>query len=284
MREEPWQLQVLKRSLKKKEKIKLLENRLDVSPSSRCLDLGCAQGTLSFFLRKQGGMWWSADLDFINLKSAQGLLQTGLLQVEPGPLPFKSGAFDLVVSLDYLEHLDEDEQCLQEIHRVLKPNGRLILATPRTGTFFFLHRVRSLLGMKLEFYGHKREGYTRSRLESLLIRTGFVVRGRRNFARFFTELLELAANVAYIRVFRPETPPGLRDGRIKPTTLEEFRSKKTAFRAYSFIYPFAWLVSRLDRLFFFQRGYGLMIWAEKASGKTQEQKPPGDGAWKPVKE
>jgi hypothetical protein len=29
------------------------------------------------------------------------------------------------------------------------------------------------------------------------------------------------------------------------------------------IYPLLWLLSRLDRLFFFQRGYGLMLWAVK---------------------
>ncbi len=35
----------------------------------------------------------------------------------------------------------------------------IVVVTPHTGRFFLLHRLRSALGMKLEFYGHKREGY-----------------------------------------------------------------------------------------------------------------------------
>jgi cyclopropane fatty-acyl-phospholipid synthase-like methyltransferase len=48
----PWQLQIVKRSLKKKEKIDLIRKRIGVAPSDILLDLGCAQGILSYFLRK----------------------------------------------------------------------------------------------------------------------------------------------------------------------------------------------------------------------------------------
>jgi SAM-dependent methyltransferase len=263
MATQPWQLQVFKRSLKKKEKSKLIEKGLVVNPSSVNLDLGCAQGTLSFFLRKKGGIWLSADQDYSNLKSSQNLLRGNLVQLMEGPLPFKDDSFDTVVSLDYLEHLEEDDFCLDEIHRVLKKNGQLLLATPQTGRLFVLHRLRSLLGLKLEFYGHKREGYSLRGLQKKLKRAGFVMQKHRNFSRFITEFLELAFNFVYIKFFKGTTPIALRNGHIRPTTHEEFDTKKTTFRIYSALYPFVWAISRLDKALFFLKGYGLMVWAKR---------------------
>jgi len=272
MASESWQLQVFKRSLKKKEKLKLLEKTLAINPSSLNLDLGCAQGTLSYFLRQTGGFWLSADQDFLNLKSTQSLLKENLVQIEEGVIPFKSESFDLVISLDYLEHLEDDDLCLEEVHRVLKDNGQLILATPQTGRFFPLHRIRSLLGLKLEFYGHKREGYNLTSLQEKLEKAGFSIFSSKNFSRFFTESLELILNFFYIKVFRLKVPADLRDGHIRPSTSEEFYSKKKSFRLYSFLYPVVWLLSRLDKALFFLKGYGLIIWAKKVPSENQRTK------------
>lgn len=264
MVEEPWQLQIFKRSLKKKEKLKLLEKNLLIEPSSIILDLGCAQGILSYFLRQKGGFWISTDLDFINLKTTQNLLKKNLAQMGPGIFPFKSKSFEMVVSLDYLEHLENDELCLEEIHRVLKKGGHLVLVTPHTGRLFFLHKLRSLLGLKLEFYGHKREGYSLKDLREKLNKAHLRIEKHETFSRFFSEFLELILNFLYIRVFPSKPAAGLRDGHIRPSTSFEFKSRKKVFKLYSYIYPFIWLFSRLDKLLFFQRGYGLMIWAKKS--------------------
>ena len=259
----PWQLQVFKRSLKKKEKTKLLDKYFVIAPDSINLDLGCAQGTLSYFLRKKGGLWLSADQDFLNLKSTQNLLHDNLVQIEEGPLPFKNAVFDSVASLDYLEHLERDDFCLEEIHRVLKTNGQLVLATPQTGKLFWIHKLRSLLGLKLEYYGHKREGYSFRELQAKLQEAGFAVEKRRHFSKFVTEFLELILNFVYIKFVGGDTPINLRDGHIRPTTSEEFSNKKTTFRAYSLLYPLVWLISRLDKALFFLKGYGLVIWAKR---------------------
>jgi len=263
MTSQPWQLQVFKRSLKKREKRVLLEKELVINRDSVNLDLGCAQGTLSYFLRKKGGIWLSADQDFLNLKSTQNLLRENLVQLTEGPFPFRNNSFDSVVSLDYLEHLDEDDFCLQEIHRILKNKGQLVLAIPQTGKLFWLHKLRSLLGLKLEFYGHKREGYSLHELRAKLEKAGFVLQKHRNFSRFITEFLELILNFVYIKFFSENAPIDLRDGHIRPTTSEEFSTKKPTFRLYSALYPLVWLSSRLDNALFFLKGYGLMIWATR---------------------
>jgi 2-polyprenyl-3-methyl-5-hydroxy-6-metoxy-1,4-benzoquinol methylase len=54
-------------------------------------------------------------------------------------LPIATGAVDLVVSFDVLEHVDTEATALREIHRVLKPEGEIILTVPNKGWIFETH-------------------------------------------------------------------------------------------------------------------------------------------------
>ncbi|HEX6261463.1 MAG TPA: class I SAM-dependent methyltransferase [Actinomycetota bacterium] len=45
-------------------------------------------------------------------------------------LPFKDGAFDAVLALELLEHVEEDERMLAEIVRVLRPGGTALVSVP----------------------------------------------------------------------------------------------------------------------------------------------------------
>jgi len=263
MQQEDWQLKLVNKSLKKKEKISLINKHLKVNPHDRLLDLGCAQGILSYFLRKKGGFWISADQDFVNVQSSKKILKKNLIQLEPGPLPFKDESLDKVVCLDYLEHLEDDQMCVNEICRVLKKQGEFIAATPRTGKIFLLNYLRPLLGMKLEFYGHKREGYSLKGLKTLIEKADLRFIKHSSFSGFLTELIELLLNFLYIKLFLSKKSLKLRDGNIRPSTSSEFASSKKAFGLYSLIYPLIWLLTRIDKIFFFQRGYGIMVWAKK---------------------
>lgn len=267
MSPKPWQVEIFAKSLKKKEKLRLLEKYFSLRPSDFALDLGCAQGILSFFLRQKGGYWLSADEDFENLSSARELLQRNLIQLAAESLPFKDNSFDLVISLDYLEHQEKDELCLQEIHRVLRQEGKFIFVTPRTKSFLVIYKLRQALGLKLEHFGHKREGYTHEELQEKLVRANFALEKITTFSRFFSEFFELILNFLYIKFLSPQQMAQLRDGHIRPSTAEEFLSQKKKFQMYSFLYPLIWLFSRLDCLLFFQKGYNWMVWAKKASLK-----------------
>ena len=259
----PWQLQIVKRSLKKKEKLDLIRKHVRVAPNDALLDLGCAQGILSYFLREKGGFWVSTDLDFTNLKSSQALLGKSFVQMGEDALPFKGGAFDQVVCLDYLEHVDNDDLTLREISRVLKSGGKLVLITPHLGKFFILQKIRPAVGLRLEFYGHKREGYSLPQLKTKLGQAGLRLEGHKTYSRFFTEFLELILNSVYVNLLSQKPQAKLRDGHIRPSTADEFTAQTGAFKLYKLVYPLIWLISRLDRLLFFQRGYAIMVWARK---------------------
>jgi SAM-dependent methyltransferase len=45
-------------------------------------------------------------------------------------LPFREGSFDTVLCLEMLEHVPDPDRCLQQIVRVLRPGGRLLLTVP----------------------------------------------------------------------------------------------------------------------------------------------------------
>jgi hypothetical protein len=119
--------------------------------------------------------------------------------------------------------------------------------------------------MTLDVYGHKREGYALKALKHKLQASGLIFLKHKRFSGFLTEAAELMLNVAYTRFLAPKENKKRRDGHIRPADAGEFQSRKTALRLYSLIHPLIWLFTRADRLFFFQRGYALMVWAEKPS-------------------
>lgn len=46
------------------------------------------------------------------------------------PLPFESESFDYVISFQVIEHIKQDLEFVREIHRVLRPGGKIIITTP----------------------------------------------------------------------------------------------------------------------------------------------------------
>lgn len=263
MSEEAWQLRLVKKSIKKRDKLRLLEKTIPINSERKALDLGCAQGTLGYFARSKGGFWVHADEDLASLRTAKSVLESGLIQLKGEHLPFKDGAFDLVLCLDYLEHVNGDDRTLAEISRVLKAAGDFIAVTPHTGKFFLFHKLRSALGLRLEHFGHKREGYSYPELEAKLSRAGLRANRKTTYSRFFSEFFELVLNFLYVKLLARGTSARRRDGHIRPSSREEFEAQKKSFALYSLLYPLVWMVSRLDSLLFFQKGYSLMIWARK---------------------
>jgi SAM-dependent methyltransferase len=51
-------------------------------------------------------------------------------------LPFKTGIFDHTICSEVLEHLADDRKALQELARVMKPSGQLILTFPHRKFYF----------------------------------------------------------------------------------------------------------------------------------------------------
>ncbi|MBR5464268.1 MAG: class I SAM-dependent methyltransferase [Alistipes sp.] len=46
------------------------------------------------------------------------------------PLPFASESFDYIISFQVIEHIEDDIAFVRELHRVLRPGGKVIISTP----------------------------------------------------------------------------------------------------------------------------------------------------------
>ena len=77
--------------------------------------------------------------------------------IEPGkPLPYPTGSFDLVVSMDVIEHVPDPEPWLDEAFRVLSPGGTLFLTTPNYASL----SLRTIEATVLELIA-RRQGFSR---------------------------------------------------------------------------------------------------------------------------
>jgi hypothetical protein len=113
--------------------------------------------------------------------------------------------------------------------------------------------------MTRERYGHVRDGFSVAELQALLRRAGIEPARELTFSRFFTELIELGINYAYVKRLAKKSAVVVSEGTIAPATADQLRSVQKVYRLYSAIYPFVWLVSQLDRLLFFTAGYVVLV-------------------------
>jgi len=68
----------------------------------------------------------------ISLAALSRLAQHGgfAAQASAEALPFPDAAFDLVMAMDIIEHVDDDESVFRELARVIRPGGTLVLSSP----------------------------------------------------------------------------------------------------------------------------------------------------------
>lgn len=96
------------------------------------LDVASGEGYGTAILASVGGVT-GLDLDAAAVEAAQvryGETGATYLQGHATTLPFETSAFDVVVSFETIEHVAEHDAVLDEMRRVLKPEGVLIISTP----------------------------------------------------------------------------------------------------------------------------------------------------------
>jgi SAM-dependent methyltransferase len=96
-------------------------------PRGLVLDCPTGEGALAQDLIREGFELRCCDL-YSELFRLDGVeIKRGDLS---GTLPYSSGSFDYITSLDGLEHIDSPPQAFREYRRLLKPGGHLIISVP----------------------------------------------------------------------------------------------------------------------------------------------------------
>lgn len=133
-----WAERLQLNSLQLRRAIKVLEYFVDIKRahnSPRVLDLGCGDGRFTGFLGE------FADTDGIELseeavKYAQKKHpHVHFFQGSALDYDFKEAIYDVVISQEVIEHIEDQEKYLENCFRVLKKGGYLIMTTPNKKVF-----------------------------------------------------------------------------------------------------------------------------------------------------
>ena len=156
----------------------------------KILDIGAGTGEDLDVLNNFGSCYV---LD-INLEALEQVPENLCIDKKCGDannLPYESEFFDLVVAFDVFEHIDNDYKALDEIKRVLKPDGLLVFTVP---AFQFLY------GPHDKALDHKRR-YSRKTLSQLLSTLNCIYLNYWNFFMFLP--------IATFRLIRKNATPNV---------------------------------------------------------------------------
>ena len=130
----------------------------------KLLDVGCGTG-INFSVLSKCGETFSSDASEEALKFSKSRGTTGLVRSDLESLPFVPSTFDVVTALDVLEHVDNDLAAMDELLRVTRKGGVLVITVPAYG-FLWSEHDEAL---------HHRRRYAASELRNKLTNAGFEV-------------------------------------------------------------------------------------------------------------
>lgn len=161
----------------------------------KILDVGCGPGGTSVAFKTFGDVT-GIDFSTAALKIA---IKRGL-HVSKGSLltiPIKNESFDLISALDVIEHIEEEQEVLHEIKRMLAPDGHVLITVP---AFQFLWSEHDIA------VSHVRR-YNAPQLKKSLHDAGFTIVRMSYFVSFV---------FPFVAIFRLLTKSGTKKSDPKP--------------------------------------------------------------------
>lgn len=107
-----------------------------IKAGDRVLDVGCGRGLVLAKLRERGCDVVGTELSAHSSKYAREQLGLEILQKNLAECTFPDNAFDCITLFHSLEHLSDPSHELRELHRIVKPGGRILVEVPRFDSFY----------------------------------------------------------------------------------------------------------------------------------------------------
>ena len=104
------------------------------------LENGCGIGMYVEHLEPLAGNVIGLEYDFERTREAHRQSDKIVCAAGEG-LPFPEGSFDLILSHEVLEHVQDDRRAVQEMVRVLRSGGRAVIFVPNRGYPFETHGI-----------------------------------------------------------------------------------------------------------------------------------------------
>jgi len=103
--------------------------QLGLPADARILDAGCGSGRFMVELAQLGTVT-GVELSDTSVALARERQLGEVIAGSVLEMPFADGSFDLAVSLDVIEHLEDDLAALRELRRTVAPGGALLITVP----------------------------------------------------------------------------------------------------------------------------------------------------------
>lgn len=108
----------------------------------RLLDVGCGEGKITEIARTKFDEIYGCDISKTALLSAKERgISTVCVDLNDGFVPYKDNSFDCITALEVVEHLINPLRFFNDLRRILKPKGQLLLTTPNIRYFRNLYRL-----------------------------------------------------------------------------------------------------------------------------------------------
>lgn len=164
------------------------------SSTSRYLEIGCGTGFVLRGVRETlpDAALVGSEIHPAGLAHARRRLEdtsVQFVQMDARHIPARE-AFDLVGAYDVIEHIEEDERVLAELHATLVPGGGAVIAVPQ----------HPFLWSQADELGHHVRRYRRGELETKMRRAGFEIL----FSSSYTAILLPLMAASRMRRSRPE--------------------------------------------------------------------------------
>ena len=133
----------------KKRSMAIMEAIINGKPK-RILDAGCGRG---FYIKLISSLDFPVEIVGIDLskeylKVARKNIndqRVKLISKSIYQIPYQDNYFDCVICSEVLEHLDDDQKAIEEINRITKKNGLLLITVPHDNYPFFWDPINWLL-------------------------------------------------------------------------------------------------------------------------------------------
>ena len=192
--------------------------------TKRVLDVGCSFGYGSAALAAPGPdgrvvIGVERDPDHLS-KARQQFPRITIIAADATELPVSNDCADAVVMLDVLEHIGEPRQAIAEAHRVLRPEGVLVLSVPHRGPLRWLDANNLYAAFRrwwpslpppdpaTESGGHEHHHYAPAELQALL-EPWFVVDRRARTGLGLQELVAIVVSLIQVGLRAPRVANAL---------------------------------------------------------------------------